>query len=247
MLKDEVAIITGGARGFGLTTAITMAKQGCNIVIADVLEKEREEAVKEIEKEGVKALGFHCDISKYDDCAHVAEETKKAFGKIDILVNNAGIVRDDLTIKMKEEFWDLVINVNLKGAFNMTKSSIRHMTKARKGKIINVASVVGLVGNPGQANYVASKAGLIGLTKTWAKEFASRNIHVNAIAPGLVDTEITKDMTDAAKEALIQGTPLKRFGTMQEIANGILYLASPLSDYVTGVVLRVDGGAAIGT
>lgn len=247
MLKDQVAIITGGARGFGLTTAKIMAQEGCNIVLVDILENELPSAAAEVEKLGVQVMTLKADISKADDCTKVAEQTKEKFGKIDILINNAGVLRDNLTLKMKEEDWDLVTNVNLKGTFNMTKAVIKIMNKARKGKIVNIASVVGLIGNAGQANYVASKAGIIGLTKTWAREFAGRNVTVNAVAPGLVHTEMTESLTEEQRNQLAQQTPLGRMGQMEDIANAVTFLASSKADYITGVILRVDGGFATGT
>ncbi len=247
MLQGQVAVITGGARGFGLMTAKTMAQEGCNIVIVDVLDQEIPQAVSEIQKMGVQAMGVRADITSADDCTKVVNEAKDTFGKIDILVNNAGVLRDDLTLRMKEADWDLVIQVNLKGTFNMTKAVVKLMNKARQGKIVNVASVVGIMGNPGQANYVASKAGVIGLTKTWAKEFASRNINVNAVAPGLVLTEMTKSLTEEQRAMLAKQTPLGRMGEMEDIANAITFLSSPKASYITGVILRVDGGLATGS
>ncbi len=246
MLKGQVALITGGARGFGLATARTLAEQGCNIVLVDILQESLDAAAAEIRSLGVDCMGLQGDVTNFDQCSGIMDKIKDSYGNLDILINNAGVLRDDLTIKMKESDWDTVLNVNLKGVFHMTKAAVKLMIKARKGKIVNVASVVGLLGNPGQANYVASKAGVIGLTKTWAKEFAKRNINVNAVAPGLVITELTKNLTEAQREALISETPLGRFGTMNDVANGILFLASPLSDFITGVVLRIDGGLGTG-
>jgi 3-oxoacyl-[acyl-carrier protein] reductase len=241
-LKDKVAIVTGGARGIGKEIAIALAREGADIAICDINEDELLRAKSEIE-----ALSRHCMISVLDvgdsvACEDMVNKTLDKFGKIDILINNAGITRDGLLMRMKEEDWDLVLRVNLKGAFNFTKSACRPMIKQRYGKIVNIASIIGIMGNAGQANYAASKAGLIGLTKSAAKELASRGINVNAIAPGFIKTPMTDKLTDAQKEAMLKLIPLNSLGSPMDVANLVLFLVSDSSSYITGEVIKVDGG-----
>ncbi|MBN2000598.1 3-oxoacyl-[acyl-carrier-protein] reductase [candidate division KSB1 bacterium] len=241
-LKGKTAVITGAARGIGLAIARKLASAGCNVVLSDILQQGVDDAASDIKKNGVEALAVRTDVSSLADAEKLVTATLEKFGRIDILVNNAGITRDNLIMKMDEKEWDAVIAVNLKGTFNCIKAAIRPMMKQRSGKIINLASIVGLIGNAGQANYSASKAGIIGLTKSTAKELGSRNIQVNAIAPGFIATEMTENLPQNAKDAFLNNIPLKRAGQVDDVANIVLFLASELSDYVTGQVINVDGG-----
>ncbi|MFC1724271.1 3-oxoacyl-[acyl-carrier-protein] reductase [candidate division KSB1 bacterium] len=241
-LTDNVALVTGGGRGIGRAIALNLAQDGADIALFDLDENGLNETKPLIEKIGRKVLTVKGNVSKLEDAENAVKKVLDELGKIDILVNNAGITRDTLVMRMSEEDWDLVINVNLKGTFNFSKSVIRHMLKQRKGKIINVASVVGLVGNAGQANYSASKAGVIGLTKSLAREVASRNICVNAVAPGYIETEMTNKLPEEVKDAFMSMTLLKRFGQPEDVARLVNFLASPDSDYITGQVINVDGG-----
>ncbi|HOE63633.1 MAG TPA: 3-oxoacyl-[acyl-carrier-protein] reductase [Candidatus Sumerlaeota bacterium] len=245
MLNGQVALVTGAGRGIGRAIALALAKNGADIVISDIMKESVDEAVKEVEALGRKALGILGDVSKFADCEAMVNAGKDAFGKIDILVNNAGITRDNLIMRMSEEDWDAVIAVNLKSVFNCCKAVCRLMMKQKGGRIINISSVVGLMGNAGQANYSASKAGIIGLTKTLAKEFASRGILVNAIAPGFIRTKMTDFLNDEQRAALMKLIPLEKMGEPEDVANAVLFLASPLSSYITGQVIPVDGGMAI--
>lgn len=244
MLKGKTAVITGGTQGIGLEIAKKFAANGANIVIVDIAPEEKAApVVQEIADLGVTCGYYSCNVA---DSAQVAETCKmilENFGGPDILVNNAGITRDNLILKMSEADFDAVVDVNLKGAFYMTKNFYRSMMKKRYGKIINISSVSGLFGNAGQANYSASKAGIIGLTKSTAKELAARNINVNAIAPGFIATSMTTAFQD--NEELKKSIPMRRFGTPEEVANLALFLASPMSDFITGEVIRVDGGMAM--
>ena len=245
MLNGQVALVTGAGRGIGRAIALALAKNGADIVISDIMKESVDEAVKEVEALGRKALGILGDVSKFADCEAMVIAGKDAFGKIDILVNNAGITRDNIIMRMSEEDWDAVIAVNLKSVFNCCKAVCRLMMKQKGGRIINISSVVGLMGNAGQANYSASKAGIIGLTKTLAKEFASRGILVNAIAPGFIRTKMTDFLNDEQRAALMKLIPLEKMGEPEDVANAVLFLASPLSSYITGQVIPVDGGMAI--
>jgi len=245
MLNGQVALVTGAGRGIGRAIALALAKNGADIVISDIMKESVDEAVKEVEALGRKALGILGDVSKFADCEAMVNAGKDAFGKIDILVNNAGITRDNLIMRVSEEDWDAVIAVNLKSVFNCCKAVCRLMMKQKGGRIINISSVVGLMGNAGQANYSASKAGIIGLTKTLAKEFASRGILVNAIAPGFIRTKMTDFLNDEQRAALMKLIPLEKMGEPEDVANAVLFLASPLSSYITGQVIPVDGGMAI--
>lgn len=242
VLEDKVAIVTGGSRGIGKAIALELASNGADIVIAAGNMEEIQKTVQEIQGMGRKALGVKTNVVKVEDVENLVKQTMDEFGKIDIMVNNAGITRDTLLVRMKEEDWDAVLSVNLKGAFNCTKAVARPMMKQRSGKIINISSVVGLMGNAGQCNYSASKAGLIGLTKSSARELAARNITVNAIAPGFIQTEMTEVLSLEVKEQYIKSIPLQKLGTPADIANAVLFLASSLADYITGTVLNVNGG-----
>jgi 3-oxoacyl-[acyl-carrier protein] reductase len=242
-LKDKVAIVTGSGRGIGRAIAERLAKEGATLVICDVDEASAMSTAAEIAKTyQVKTLGLKADVTK---AAEVEELTKKAvesFGAINILVNNAGITRDGLLLRMKEEDWDLVLNVNLKSAFLCTKAAIRHVMRADYGRVINIASVVGLMGNAGQANYSASKGGMIAFTKTIAKEFAGKGITANAVAPGFIKTPMTDKLKDEEKAKLAELIPLKQLGTPEAVADAVAFLASPDAAYITGQVLAVDGG-----
>jgi len=242
-LSSKSALITGSGRGIGKEIARKLAAAGAEVAISDIdLETAKATAAEIASEFGRKTIAVAADVSKGEDVKKMFKEVLDAFGKVDILVNNAGITRDGLLMRMKEEDWDLVLNINLKSAFLCCKEAARPMMSARSGKIINIASVVGLMGNAGQANYSASKAGMIGLTKTLAREFASRSINVNAIAPGFIQTAMTDKLTDAEKEKLASGIPMAKLGTPQDVANAALFLSSALSDYITGQVVTVDGG-----
>ena len=245
-LTGKTALITGASRGIGKAIALKLAGQGANIAIPYLGDPaEAEQAQKEIEALGVTCVRYVCDVSSFEASKEVVEKVIEEFGGIDILVNNAGIVRDKLILSMKEEDFDMVINVNLKGAFNMIKHTYSHFMKKRRGRIISISSIVGLNGNAGQANYSSSKAGLIGLTKSTAKELGGRNITVNAIAPGFIDTDMTQQLSDKVKDAMKAQIPMKRPGTPEDIANLALFLASDEASYITGEVIRVDCGYAM--
>jgi 3-oxoacyl-[acyl-carrier protein] reductase len=240
--KGQVALVTGGARGIGKSIAGALAAKGVNVAVADIDEGAAQETAREMEAKGVKAISFKMDVSNADDVARVVSGVKEGLGTLDILVNNAGITRDGLLMRMKEEDWDSVINVNLKSVFLCTRESVKVMAKQRYGRIVNIASVVAFMGNPGQANYSASKAGIVGLTKTTAREYASRGITVNAVAPGFIMTAMTDALPDNVKEEMKRAIPLGSFGTSEDVANCVLFLASPEAGYVTGQVLHVNGG-----
>lgn len=243
MLKDKVAIVTGGTRGIGRAIALKLADQGANIVINyRNSDKEAEELKSILEGKGVKVLTVKCDISNFEDSKNLIDKCKEVFGKIDILVNNAGITKDTLIMRMKEEDFDNVIDVNLKGTFNCAKHASAIMLKQRFGKIINMTSVVGIAGNAGQVNYAASKAGVIGLTKSLAKELGSRGITVNAVAPGFINTDMTASLSEKVKEEASKNIPLKRLGDPEDVANLVGFLASDAANYITGQVINVDGG-----
>ena len=242
MLKDKVAVITGSAKGIGKEIALELARNGANIVVSDVIEDLAIETAKEISELGVEAIAVKADISKLAEAEALIKATMDKFGRVDILVNNAGITRDNLIMRMSEAEWDSVIAVNLKGVFNCIKSVSRPMMKQRAGKIINIASVVGQMGNPGQINYTATKAGVIGMTKTTSKELGSRGITCNAIAPGFIVSDMTNKLSDKAKEALINLIPLKKLGNVADIAKTVKFLSSSDADYITGQVINVDGG-----
>ena len=240
---DKVAMITGATRGIGKQIALTLANEGYNIVLNYRTENDELKQLKnEIESKKVKCLTVQGDVTNFEDCKQMIESGIKEFRKIDVLVNNAGITKDMLLARMKEEDFKQVIDVNLVGTFNMTKNVISYMMKARNGKIINISSVVGIAGNAGQTNYSASKAGIIGFTKSLAKEVASRNILVNAVAPGFIETNMTDVLKQEVKDEIAKNIPLKRMGTPQDVANVVKFLASEDSSYITGQVISVDGG-----
>lgn len=240
---NKVALITGATRGIGKQIALTLAKEGYNIALNYRKENEELENVKkEIEENGVKCLGVKGDVSCFEDCEALVKQVIDTFGQIDVLVNNAGITKDMLLMRMKKEDFEQVIDVNLVGTFNVTKNVINYMLKARTGRIINISSVVGVSGNAGQTNYAASKAGIIGFTKSLAKEVATRGILVNAVAPGFIETNMTEVLKTEVKEEIAKNIPLKRMGTSQDVANVVKFLASEDSSYVTGQVIHVDGG-----
>ncbi|MEZ5071976.1 MAG: 3-oxoacyl-[acyl-carrier-protein] reductase [Bacteroidales bacterium] len=246
LLKGKVALVTGAARGIGREIAIRLAEEGADVAFTDL---SRDENVESLEKElaalGVRGKGYASDASSYDEAHKTADAVAADFGKIDILVNNAGITRDTLLMRMDEDMWDLVIRVNLKSVFNFTKAVQKYMLKARTGSIINMSSVVGVNGNAGQANYSASKAGILGFTKSIAKELGSRNVRCNAIAPGFIITEMTGKLPENVKEEWIKSIPLKRGGLPADVANVTLFLASDLSSYMTGQTLQVCGGMSV--
>lgn len=244
-LNDKTAVITGSSRGIGATTAIKLAEAGCNIVINYPFpaEKDNAKSVKnKINNMGQQAITVEADISNLDDAKKLMEKAKDEFNQIDILINNAGITRDNLLLRMKEKEWDQVLEVNLKGVFNSTKAVTRIMMKQRSGKIINIASIVGIIGNAGQSNYSASKAGVIGFTKSIARELSSRNITANAVAPGFIKSHMTEELSDKVKQEMLDSIPLNKFGSQEDVANLILFLASDKSNYINGQVINVDGG-----
>jgi 3-oxoacyl-[acyl-carrier protein] reductase len=240
--QGKVAVVTGGARGIGRAIATELAVGGATLALVDVLLDVAEATAAEFRAQGVEAAAFAANVASPDDVNRMCDEVIARFGKIDILVNNAGITRDNLIMRMKESDWDAVIAVNLKGTFNCIKAVTRPMMKAHFGRIVNIASVVGVMGNAGQANYSASKAGVIGLTKTAAKELASRNITVNAVAPGYIQTEMTEKVSEAAREAFLTNIPLGRGGLPEDVAKAVRFLCSEDAAYITGQVLNVDGG-----
>lgn len=242
-LKSRVALITGGSRGIGKSIAIKLASLGADIAINYTSREESAlEVKKEIEDMGVRCFIIKCDVSNFEDSQNMVNEVINEYSKIDILVNNAGITKDGLLMKMKEEDFDKVISVNLKGVFNCTKAVTRPMMKQKYGKIINMASVVGVMGNAGQSNYCASKAGVIGFTKSTARELASRNITINAIAPGFIESDMTNVLKDEVKAAYESSIPMKKMGKAEDVANVAAFLASDISSYVTGQTINVDGG-----
>ncbi len=240
--QGKVAVVTGGARGIGRAIAAELAAGGATLALVDVLLDVAETTAAEFRAQGIEAAAFAANVANADDVNRMCDEVIARFGKIDILVNNAGITRDNLIMRMKESDWDAVIAVNLKGTFNCLKAVTRPMMKAHFGRIVNIASVVGVMGNAGQANYSASKAGVIGLTKTAAKELASRNITVNAVAPGYIQTEMTEKVSEAAREAFLTNIPLGRGGLPEDVAKAVRFLCSEDAAYITGQVLHVDGG-----
>lgn len=243
MLNGKVALITGASRGIGREIALTFAGYGAKVVVNYNGSKEKaEEVVKEIEAMGGEAIAIQCSVADYEACGNMVNEAIAKFGRVDILVNNAGITRDNLVMKISDEDFDAVLDTNLKGTFNCIKQLYRPFLKQRSGRIINMTSVTGILGNAGQANYAASKAGVIGLTKSVARELASRGITVNAIAPGFIATEMTDAMTDTAKQAVLSRIPLGRVGDTKDIAETAAFLASDKAAYITGQVISVDGG-----
>lgn len=246
MLTGKIALVTGASRGIGKEIAKTLASQGAFVIVNyNGSQAAAEEVVTQIQEAGGEAAACQCNVSDFAACQTMIDSLVKEYKHIDILVNNAGITRDGLLMRMSEEDFDAVINTNLKGCFNTIRHMSRYFLKQKAGKIINISSVSGIMGNAGQANYSASKAGVIGLTKATARELASRGINVNAVAPGFIDTEMTEALSDKAKEALKAQIPLGRTGQTKDIANAVLFLASELSDYMTGQVISVDGGMNI--
>ncbi len=240
-IAGEVALITGGARGIGRTIVERFLDNNCKVVIADVLDDVGTQTVSELSAKG-SVCYQHCDVTLSADAEAAVNRAVSEYGGLDILVNNAGITRDTLMIRMKEQDWDLVLNVNLKGTFTMTQAAAKVMMKARHGRIVNITSVIGLMGNAGQSNYSASKAGIIGLTKSSAKELAARNILVNAVAPGFIQTEMTESLPQELKETYMGAIPVKRFGKPDDVADAVLFLSAEESGYITGQVLQVCGG-----
>jgi len=241
-LESKTALVTGSARGLGKAIAEKLASLGARVVISDVLMDLAEETAREFSDKGYDVLAISADVSKSEDVGKMIEEILAKYKTLDIVVNNAGITRDALLLRMSEEAWDAVLNVNLKGTFLVTQAAAKIMIKQRFGRIINISSASGRVGNPGQANYVASKAGIIGLTKTAARELGSRGITVNAIAPGFFETKMTRNLPKAVQDSFLNSTPMKRFGKLEDIAAAVAFLASEEGSYITGQVIGVDGG-----
>jgi len=241
-LDGRVSLVTGSARGIGYAVAETLARAKARVIVSDINGDDVDAAVQNLKDKGYDVWGVPCDVSSEESVAQAVEQIKKETGPVEILVNNAGITRDMLFMRMDKEKWDSVLSVNLTGAYLTSKAVIRDMAKSHFGRIINISSVVGLIGNAGQANYSASKAGLLGLTKSLAKEFGQRNVTVNAVAPGFIETKMTEVLSDDVKSAFLQNIPMKKMGTPEDVANAVLFLASELSSYITGQVIQVDGG-----
>ncbi len=242
---EKVVVITGSSRGIGKEMALNFSKSGASVVISGRSMESLKPVQNEIEAGGTKVLAVAADVAKVEDATNLIKQTIETFGKIDVLVNNAGITRDNLLLRLSEEDWDAVLDTNLKGAFNCIKACTKPMMKQRSGTIINITSVVGLMGNAGQVNYAASKAGMVGLTKSVAKELASRNIRVNAVAPGFIETDMTDDLPEKTKEELINSIPLSKLGSAQDVAELVLFLSSQKAKYITGQTINVDGGMII--
>lgn len=240
--KGKAAAVTGAAQGIGRTITLFLAERGADIVVSDINEESLKEVVGEVEKLGRKALPVKMDVSNLSQCEEMIKQAVDRFGKVDILVNNAGITRDVVLLRMKEEQWDQVIQVNLKGTFNCTKAVIRCMFRQKYGRIVNISSVTGAMGNPGQANYSASKAAVMGFTKAVAREYAHCGITVNAVAPGFINTPMTEAIPEKKREAMIAQIPAKQLGTPEDVANLVCYLASDLASYITGQVIHINGG-----
>ncbi len=242
LLTGKIAVVTGGAQGIGQAIATTLAQEGADVVVADLNANRCEETVARVQKLGRKAMAVSVNVGDWDQVKSMIDQVQKEWERIDILVNNAGITRDGLLLRMKEEDWQSVLQVNLTGTFYCIKAVLPTMSRQRNGRIVNIASIVGAIGNIGQANYAASKAAVIGLTKTVAREYASRNITVNAVAPGFIDTAMTQDLSADTKEALLNQIPLKRLGQASDIADAVSFLSSEKAGYITGHVLHVNGG-----
>lgn len=241
-MNDKIALVTGGGRGIGRAIALSLAKAGCHVAVADVNQKDMEETAVMVANLDRQCLVTETDVSDFANVGGCVQKVLERFSAVDFLVNNAGITRDNLIMRMKENEWDQVLDVNLKGAFNFCRAVVPSMIKKRFGRIVNISSVVGLMGNAGQVNYSASKAGLIGLTKSLARELASRNITVNAVAPGFIDTPMTQALPEQAREALFKQIPLGRLGTPEDIADAVFFLLSEKASYITGHILSVNGG-----
>ncbi len=244
-LEGKVAIVTGGSRGIGRAVAVALAREGATVAVCSRNIEASKETADQISSEGGRAKAYQLDVTDSESVSRLVSDVLGDSGRIDILVNNAGVTSDNLLVRMKEEEWDKVVNTNLKGTFNCTKAVARTMLKQRGGKIVNIASVVGVIGNAGQANYCAAKAGIIGFTKSIARELASRNITVNCVAPGLILSAMTDSLPDTTKEELLRLIPLGRMGKPEDVAEVVKFLASPASDYITGEVIRSDGGMAM--
>ncbi len=241
-ITGKTALVTGAAQGIGRDIALGLAADGADVAICDVNLEAAQKTAADIEAKGRKSLALKANVAASADVTAMIDQVVEKFGKIDILVNNAGITRDGLLLRMKDEDWDLVLSINLKGAFLCTKTALKYMTKQRSGTIINIASIVGAMGNAGQANYVASKAGLIGLTKTIAREYANRNVTANAVAPGFIDTAMTQALSEQVRQDLAKQIPLGRLGSSEDVANAVRFLASSSAAYITGQVIHVNGG-----
>lgn len=246
MLENKIALVTGASRGIGREIALTLARDGATVIVNyNGSEDKAKNLVDRMKEDGKKASLYQCNVSDFAACEVMIKDIIKEYGSLDILVNNAGITKDNLIMKMKEEEFDAVMDINLKGAFNTIRHSARQMLKQKSGKIINLSSVSGILGNMGQANYSASKAGIIGLTKSMARELASRGITVNAVAPGFIETEMTEVLSEGTKEASMKQIPLGKFGKTTDIAEMVAFLASDKADYITGQVISIDGGMNI--
>jgi 3-oxoacyl-[acyl-carrier protein] reductase len=241
-LNGKTALVTGAAQGIGREIALALATDGADVAICDVNLEAAQKTSAEIEAKGRKSLALKANVAASGDVTAMVDQVISAFSRIDILVNNAGITRDGLILRMKDEDWDLVLSINLKGAFLCTKAALKYMTKQRAGTIINIASIVGAMGNAGQANYVASKAGLIGLTKTIAREYANRGITANAVAPGFIETAMTQALPENVRQELAKQIPMGKLGTPEDVANAVRFLASPWASYISGQVIHVNGG-----
>ena len=241
-LKGQVAIVTGGAQGIGRSISRSLVGEGASLVISDVNLEQAQKTAQELSSPEIRCIAVQTNVVEGKQVGEMVDRAVKEFGRVDILVNNAGITRDGLLLRMKEEDWDLVLNVNLKGAFHCTKAVLPSMNKQRHGRIVNIASVVGVMGNAGQSNYAASKAALIGFTKSVAREYASRGITVNAVAPGFIDTAMTQKLSDEVKEGLSKQIPLGRLGTPEDVAHAVRFLVSDGGGYITGQVIHVNGG-----
>jgi len=240
--KGQIAVITGGARGIGKAISYFLGKRGVNIVIVDLNLEEAEATTVYLKDKGIKAIAIKCDVSSSEDVKEMFKQVKNQFGDINILVNNAGITKDTLLLRMKEQDWDTVINVNLKSAFLCCKEAIKIMAKKRYGRIVNISSVAAFTGNTGQANYSASKAALLGFTKTIAREYASRGITANVVAPGFITTAMTENLPENLKQEILKTIPVGRFGSVEDVAEAVVFLASPAAGYITGQVIHVNGG-----
>lgn len=241
-LNGKTALVTGAAQGIGREIALALASDGADVAICDVNLEAAQKTAGDIEAKGKKSLAVKANVAASGDVTAMIDQVVEKFGRIDILVNNAGITRDGLILRMKDEDWDLVLSINLKGAFLCTKAALKYMAKQRGGTIINIASIVGAMGNAGQANYVASKAGLIGLTKTIAREYANRGITANAVAPGFIETAMTQALPENVRQDLAKQIPMGKLGTPEDVANAVRFLASPWASYISGQVIHVNGG-----